>query len=72
LSRDNEKTIIRPSNEVAANVYTLPSMLQTIRYLHAATGFPTKDLWVKAIKSGNYATWTGITIEAVSRHFPES
>jgi hypothetical protein len=46
-------------------------MPQTIRYLHAAAGFPTKDFWIKAIKSGNYATWPGITAKAVNRHFPE-
>jgi hypothetical protein len=60
LSRDDQKPTIRVSRskqEVAANVYSLPSMPQTIRYLHAATGFPTKDSWIKAIKNGNYATW---------------
>ena len=75
LSRDDQKPTIRVSRskqEVAANVYSLPSMPQTIRYLHAAAGFPTKDSWIKAIKNGNYATWPGITAEAVNRHFPES
>ncbi len=75
LSRDQEYSPIRGSRskqEVAANVYTLPSMPQTIRYLHAAAGFPTKDSWIKAIKNGNYSTWPGVTAEAVNRHFPES
>jgi hypothetical protein len=75
LSRD-DKPIIRTSRskqEVAANVYSLPSsMPQTIRYLHATAGIPTKDFWIKAIKNGNYATWPGITTEAVNCHFPES
>ena len=57
---------------MAANVYSLPSIPQTIRYLHAAAGFPTKDSWIKAIKNGNYKTWPGITAEAVNKHFPES
>ena len=73
--RDEQKPTIRASRskqEVAANVYSLPSMPQTIRYLHAAVGFPTKDSWIKAIKNGNYATWPGITAKAVNRHFPES
>ncbi len=59
-------------NEVAANVYSLPSITQTIRYLHAAAGFPTKDSWVKAIKNGNYNTWPGLTVDNVNKHFPES
>ena len=48
-----------------------PSVI-SIHSLHAAAGFPTKDLWIKAIKNGNYATWPGITVEAVNKHFPES
>jgi hypothetical protein len=72
LSRDDETPITHTSNEVAANVYSLPLMPQTIRYLHAAAGFPTKDSWIKAVKNGNYATWPGITVEAVNKHFPES
>ena len=59
-------------NETAASVYNLPSIPQTIRYLHAAAGFPTKDSWIKAIKNGNYVTWPGLTIESVNKHFPES
>jgi len=58
--------------ETAANVYNLPSMLQTVRYLHAAAGFPTKDSWIKAIENGNYKTWPGITSKTVNKHFPES
>ena len=74
LSREESKPIqaSRSTQEVATNVYTLPSIPQTIRYLHAAAGFPTKDSWIKAIKNGNYATWPGISAEAVNRHFPES
>jgi hypothetical protein len=72
LSCDDEKPMVRPSSEAAANVYSLPSMPQSIRYLHAAAGFPTKDSWIKAINNGNYATWPGITVEAVNKHFPES
>ncbi len=73
LSRDQRKPIrgSRRKQEVAANVYSLPSMPQTIRYLHAAAGCPPKDTWIKATKNGNYATWPGITTEAVNRHFTE-
>ncbi len=37
----------------AANVYSLPSIPQTIKYLHGSDGFPTKDAWVRAIDSGH-------------------
>ena len=79
LSRDNKPSewgrTSRESNinkEAAANVYNLPSIPQSIAYLHAAAGFPPKDTWTKAIKHGNYNTWPGLTVEAVNRHFPES
>ncbi len=58
--------------EAAASAYNLPSISQTIRYLHAAAGFPAKDTWIKAINNGNYKTWPGITAKLVSKHFPES
>jgi hypothetical protein len=64
VSQDNKATI--------ANVYSLPSIVKTIRYLHAAAGFPAKDTWIKAIKNGHYKTWPGLTVDAVSKYFPES
>ena len=41
-------------SEAAHNVFDLPSIEQTIRYLHVSTGFPTKSIWLKAIKKGNF------------------
>ncbi len=66
MSMDKEK------QEATANVYSLPSILQAIKYLHAAADFPMKDTWVKAIKNGNYVSWPELTVEAVNKHFPES
>ena len=60
------------TKEQAHNAYDLPSISQTIRYLHAAAGFPVRDTWIKAIKAGNYNTWPTITPITVRRHFPES
>jgi hypothetical protein len=34
--------------------------------------FPTKPLWLKAIKNKQYASWLSLTWEAVNKHFPES
>jgi hypothetical protein len=62
----------RSKQEVAANVYSLPLIPQTIRYLHAAAGFPMKDPWIKAIKHRNYTMFPGITAKADNKHFPES
>ncbi len=53
-------------------MYSLPSISQVIRYLHAAAGFPTKDSWLKAIANGHYITWPGVTLNNVQKYFPES
>jgi hypothetical protein len=48
-----------------ANVYNLPLISQTIKYLHAAAGYPVEDTWKKAVTAGNYTTWPGLTAPAV-------
>jgi hypothetical protein len=58
--------------EAASNIYSLASIPQAIKYLHAAACFPMKNTWVKAIKNGNYVSWPGLTVDAVNIHFPES
>jgi hypothetical protein len=58
--------------EQANNVYDLPSVSQTVKYLHAAAGFPVKDTWTKAIKAGNFNTMPTITPSMVQQHFTES
>jgi hypothetical protein len=54
------------------NVYELPSIEQTIRYLHAAADFPTKATWLSAIRQGNYNTWPLITVANVHKNFLQS
>jgi hypothetical protein len=54
------------------NVYRLPSIPQTVKYLHAAAGFSPEGTWYKAVKAGNFITWPGLTSEVVRKHFPES
>jgi hypothetical protein len=47
-------------------------MAQSIKYLHAAAGYPVEDTWIAAINAGNYNTWPGLSAQAVRCHFPES
>ena len=54
------------------NVYELPNINQTVRYLHTAAGHPTKHTWMKAIARGNYNSWPLINIWNVRKYFPES
>jgi hypothetical protein len=58
--------------EYLHNVYELPSVEPTIRYLHGAAGFPTKASWLKAIRKGNYLSWPLINVKNVAKYFPES
>ena len=50
----------------ANSVYDLPSMEALVLYMHAAAGFPVKSTWLKAIKHGNYNSWSGLTYNNVS------
>jgi hypothetical protein len=49
--------------EYLHNVYQLPNVEPTIRYLHSAVGFPTKASWLKAIRKGNYFSWPLINVK---------
>ena len=49
---DDGKDVSLNNKELAHaihNVFDLSSVEQTIRYLHASIGFPTKRTWLKAI-----------------------
>ena len=54
---DDKEAVSLSNDELAhaiTNVFDLPSVEQTIRYLHACIGFTTKITWLKAIKKGNF------------------
>eukprot|EP00804_Cyclotella_cryptica_P005172 CCRYP_014221-RA/>CCRYP_014221-RA protein AED:0.46 eAED:0.40 QI:0/0/0/1/0/0/2/0/275 len=70
--RDHLNASSEREQHTILNVYKLPSIEQTIRYLHAAAGFPTKTMWLATIQHGNYDTWPLITVANVHKHFPQS
>jgi hypothetical protein len=53
---------------LANNVHRLRTKEQLCDYLHRAAGHPVKKTWLAAIKTGEYATWPGLTYELVSNH----
>ena len=53
-------------------MFELNNTSEVIRYYHASKGFPTKNTWLKPIKSVNYTPWPGLTSNTVQKHFPES
>jgi hypothetical protein len=64
-------SLLAHRREYIHNVYKLPSLEPTIRYLHVAVGFPPKSIWLKAIRQGNYSTWPLINVKNVTKYFPE-
>jgi hypothetical protein len=58
--------------EYIHNVYEFSSLEPTIRYLHAAAGFPVEETWLKAVQQGNYHSWPLINVTNVVHYFPES
>ena len=61
-----------PPIDAVHNVYELKTQPELIRYLHAAAGYPTKPTWIAAIKNKQFASWPGLTVKAVAKHYPES
>ena len=53
------------------NVYKLIPTKQTIWYLHAATYFPTKATWIKAIHARDFIIWPLLTVNNIGKYFPE-
>jgi len=56
-----------PTEDAIHNVYELKTAPELVRYHHAAAGFPTKPQCIVAIKNKQYASWPGLSVEAVLR-----
>ena len=50
----------------------LPSVEALIRYFHAAAGFPVRDTWLRAIKTGNFTSWPVLTYQNATKYCPTS
>ena len=57
--------------EAIHNVYELTAQPEIIQY-HVVVGFPTKTTWLTAIRKGNDATWSGLTMDTVQKYFQET
>jgi len=62
----------KASTESINAFFDLPSTKQTAMWYHAAAGWPEKEPLIDAIRKGNYATWPGLTVNMMNRHYPES
>jgi hypothetical protein len=53
----------------ANNVYALRNTGALVNYLHNTMFSCTKSALVHAVKKGHVATWPGLTVEAINKHF---
>ena len=53
----------------AYSAYDLPRVVALIRYLHAASGYPVRSTWLKAIGAGNYSSWPGLMLANATKYF---
>jgi len=65
-------TASESTTESTNALFDLPSTKQTALWYHAAAGWPEEETFLGAIRKGNYATWPGLNVKMMSRHFPES
>jgi hypothetical protein len=55
-------------NESIYSAYEISKVYDTIQYLHAAAGSPVPSMFVRAIKAGNFTTWSTLTPEHVNKY----
>ena len=51
------RNIVEISQHSASIAYSIKCVPKLIKYLHAATSFPVKEMWIAAIAKGWYITW---------------
>jgi len=61
-----------PPSDAIHNVYELKTQPELVRYRHASAGFPTKPTWLTAIKNKQFTAWSGLSLDAARKHFPDS
>ena len=51
----------------AFSAYYLPSVEALIRYFNAASGFPVRDTWIRAIKAVNFDSRPGLIYQNTAK-----
>jgi hypothetical protein len=65
---NDKKTKPNLKYEQAHSVYECTNKWDVVRFLHAAAFSPVQDTCLKAIRSGHFATWPGLTEGLVRKH----
>jgi hypothetical protein len=68
LWRDNLKEGPKSNYKSACNhAHETSNLKELIKYIHATAFRPLKSTWIKAIKNGNFASWSGLIEKAVEK-----
>ena len=67
-----DRNIVETSQHRASIAYRIKCVPKLIRYLHAAAGFPVKEMWLAAIAKGWYIMWPGLTVARVQKYLKPS
>jgi hypothetical protein len=54
----------------ANTIFDLPNTQQSLLYHHALVGYLPKEMFLAAVRAGNYVTWPGRTTTLILKHFP--
>jgi hypothetical protein len=56
----------------AHNAYALKTKTELIDFLHRASFCPSVSIWTQAIDNNFFASWPGLTADAVQKFLPKS
>jgi hypothetical protein len=65
---DGAHTIIKKCE--SHSVYECSNKRNLVRFLYAEAFSPVPDTWLKEIRAGHFATWSGLTEDLVRKHLP--
>ena len=71
LPNEDDYPVINKSEQTMIEVYIaydIPSVSALVSYFHEAAEYTVRSTWLNAIKSGNYASWPGLTYNNASRY----
>ncbi len=56
------------TSEMINVILGLPSSRKTFLWYHASAGFPQKKPFINAVRNGNYATWSKLTVTLINQY----
>ena len=60
------------ASHAAHNAYQTTSKAKLIQFLHQCAFSPPPSTWIKAINNNQFATWPGLTADAIRWYLPDS